>query len=56
VFPWAMAKKMDRTTALVLIPFLALNVYWFRKIVKMMLKVLERKEEPASNSEQSHEA
>lgn len=56
VFPWAMAKKMDRTTALVLIPFLALNVYWFWKILKMIKKILETKAEPASSSEQSHEA
>jgi hypothetical protein len=56
VFPWAMSKKMDRTTAMVLIPFLALNVYWFWKIIKMMKRVLETKEETASNSEQSREA
>lgn len=41
VFPWAMATKMDRVTAFVLIPFLALNVYWFSKIVMMMKKVVE---------------
>lgn len=56
IFPWVMAKKMDRVTALVVAPFLILNFYWFWKIIKMMLKVLERKEEPASSSEQSHEA
>jgi hypothetical protein len=56
VFPWAMAKKMDRTTALVLIPFLVLNIYWFWKIIKMVKKVLETKAEPASSSEQSHES
>ena len=56
VFPWVMAKKMDKVTAMVAAPFLVLNVYWFWKIIKMMLKVLERKEEDASNSEQSREA
>ena len=56
VFPWVLIQKMDRVTALVFLPFLVLNVYWFWKIIKMMLKVLERAEEPASSTEQSHEA
>jgi len=56
VFPWVMSKKMDGVTAFVLVPFLVLNVYWFWKIIKMMLKVLERKEETASSTEPTHEA
>jgi hypothetical protein len=56
VFPWIMAKKMDRVTALVVAPFLVMNVYWFWKILKMLKKALETKEETASNTEQSHEA
>jgi hypothetical protein len=56
IFPWVMAKKMDRVTALVVTPFLILNVYWFWKILKMLKKALETKAEDASSSEQSHEA
>lgn len=56
VFPWVMAKKMDRVTALVAMPFLILNFYWFWKILKILKKVLERKEVAFSSSEQSHEA
>jgi hypothetical protein len=56
IFPWVMAKKMDRVTALVVTPFLILNFYWFWKIIKMLKKALETKEEGASSSAQSHEA
>jgi hypothetical protein len=56
VFPWIMATKMDTVTRMVFAPLLALSVYWFWKIVKMMLKVLETKEAPASSTEQCHEA
>lgn len=58
VFPWVMT-KMDRSGKLIFAPLLALNIYWFYKIVKMMLKVLDnasKKEAAASSSEQSHEA
>jgi hypothetical protein len=40
VFPWVMATKMDRVTNLVFAPLLALNVYWFWKIIKMARKVV----------------
>jgi hypothetical protein len=56
VFPWVMAKKMDRVTALVALPFLMLNLYWFWKILKMLKKVLDKKEVSFSSTEQSHEA
>jgi hypothetical protein len=56
VFPWVMAKKMDRVTALVALPFLLLNFYWFWKILKMLKRVLDKKEVSFSSSEQSHEA
>jgi hypothetical protein len=56
VFPWVMATKMDRVTALVAAPLMVLNVYWFWKILKMLKKALETKAEDASNTEQSHEA
>jgi hypothetical protein len=54
VFPWIMT-KMDKSSKLIFAPLLALNIYWFWKIIKMMLKVLAKKEETASSSEQSHE-
>ena len=54
VFPWMMT-KMDKSSKLIFAPLLALNIYWFWKIIKMMLKVLAKKEETASSSEQSHE-
>jgi hypothetical protein len=52
VFP-VMAKKMDRVTALVAMPFLVLNFYWFWKILKMLKRVLDKKEVAFSSSEQS---
>ena len=58
VFPWTMT-KMDKSGKLIFAPLLALNIYWFYKIVRMMLKVLDgasKKEQGASSSEQSHEA
>jgi hypothetical protein len=54
VFPWMMT-KMDKSSKLIFAPLLALNIYWFWKIIKMMLKVLAKKEETASSNEQSHE-
>jgi hypothetical protein len=56
VLPWVMTKTMDRAMAFVFFPFLLMSVYWFWKIVKMMLRVLESKEPLASSSEQSHES
>ena len=55
VFPWVMMKKMDRVTALVAMPFLILNFYWFWKILKMLKRVLDKKEVAFSSSEQSRE-
>ena len=56
VFSWVIATKMDRVSTLVFAPLLVLNVYWFWKILKMAAKIVETKEEPASSTEQSHEA
>jgi hypothetical protein len=58
VFPWLMATKMDRVTAAVFSPILALSIYWFYKIVNLMKGVIEkaeRAEAAASSSGQSHE-
>ena len=55
VFPWMMT-KMDKSGKLIFAPLLALNIYWFYKIIRMMIKVVTKKEEGASSTEQSHEA
>jgi hypothetical protein len=44
VFPWFMATTMDRGTTLIFAPLMALNVYWFAKIVRLMAKVLASRE------------
>ena len=57
VFPWMMT-KMDKSGKLIFAPLLALNIYWFYKIVKMMMKVMEsasKKEDPSSSTERSRE-
>lgn len=59
IFPWIMTTKMDSVTRMVFAPLLALSVYWFYKIVKLIKKVIDKSEtkaEPSSSSEQSHEA
>ena len=56
VFPWVMAKKMDKVTAAVFSPFLGLNLFWFYKLVKLAMKVAGIGAGGASSSEQSHEA
>lgn len=59
VFSWIIMTKMDKVSTFVFAPLLALNVYWFYKIVKIMKKVIDKPEtevEGASSSGQSHEA
>ena len=58
VLPWFMATKMDKVTAAVFVPLLALSVYWFYKIAKMGQKFFMKgtSAEDALNSAQSHEA
>ena len=43
VFPWLMYARMDKVSAAVFSPFLALNVYWFYKLVRMAQRTLARK-------------
>ncbi len=51
VFPWLMYSRMDKVSAAVFSPFLALNVYWFYKLVNMARKTLAGKSSaPASPS------
>lgn len=38
VFPWLMHAHMDRGMALLLLPLLGLNVYWFYKLCRMAQK------------------
>ena len=56
VVSWIVATKMDKASKFVFTPLLALNVYWFYKIVKMLMKIVAKKEEGALSTEQSHEA
>lgn len=43
VFPWLMYSRMDRVTTAVFAPFLALNVYWFSKLIRMAQRALATK-------------
>lgn len=43
VFPWLMYAHMDRVSAAVFSPFLALNVYWFYKLARVAQKTLATK-------------
>lgn len=52
VFPWTMT-KMDTSGKLIFAPLLALNLYWFYKIVKIAMKIITKKDEPALNTSQS---
>lgn len=56
VFPWIMAKKMDKVTAAVFSPLLGLNVYWFYKLIKMAIKFARTGEAPGESTSQSHES
>jgi len=43
VFPWLMYSRMDKVMTTVFAPFLALNVYWFYKLIRMAQKAFGTK-------------
>jgi hypothetical protein len=41
-FPWVMYTSMNTATASVFSPLLGLNVYWFYKLVQLVIRVLDK--------------
>jgi hypothetical protein len=58
IFPWFMATKMDRVTAMVFLPLLGMSVYWFYQIAQMGRKYFMKgsSAEDALNSARSSES